>query len=114
MVVEPIISGQFNHPVCVVAFHMHENWAKDVTRGVGIRLLELNGAGREIGATAREFVERVTGEDRDRVVSTRGKTSPATDLAKQWSYTFMAGPLPEAAAPHFQDVKMGINATPLR
>jgi hypothetical protein len=37
-------------------------WSRDVTREIAEKLLDLNNAGIALGAAAREFVERVTGE----------------------------------------------------
>ena len=60
-IVQWIIEGQFSHPLRVIAFNT-EGWARDVTRDIARKLLELNHSGTDLGAVAREFVERVTGE----------------------------------------------------
>lgn len=60
-IVEMIIEGHFHRPLCVVAFNIDEGWARDATREIGSRLLNLNRQGRVLGAAANEFVERVTG-----------------------------------------------------
>jgi hypothetical protein len=49
-----IIEGQ--------SFNTEEGWSRDVTREIAEKLLDLNNAGTALGAAAREFVERVTGE----------------------------------------------------
>ena len=45
----------------VVAFNTAEGWSRDVTEEIAARLLDLNAQGRMLGASARDFVERVTG-----------------------------------------------------
>jgi hypothetical protein len=57
-----IIEGQFKRPLRVIAFNTEEGWSRDVTREIAEKLLDLNNAGIALGAAAREFVERVTGE----------------------------------------------------
>ena len=60
-VVSAILSGQYNHPVRVVAFNTAEGWARDVTEDVAREVLarayrddlKLRGA-------VRDFVERET------------------------------------------------------
>jgi hypothetical protein len=61
-VIEWIIEGQFEHPVCIVAFNTAEGWSKDVSENIALRLLELSRQGRVLGAAAIDFVERVTGQ----------------------------------------------------
>jgi hypothetical protein len=62
-IIENIITGQYEHPLRVVAFNTEEGWARDVTQDVAERLLNAAEQGRVLGATAREFVERVAGRD---------------------------------------------------
>ena len=57
-----IIEGQFKRPLRVIAFNTGEGWSRDVTREIAVKLLDLNNMGTALGAAAREFVERVTGE----------------------------------------------------
>jgi hypothetical protein len=61
-VIEWMIVGQFEHPIRVVAFNTAEGWSKDVTEHIARRLLELSRQGHALGAAARDFAERVTGE----------------------------------------------------
>jgi hypothetical protein len=57
-----IIEGQLKRPLRVIAFNTEEGWSRDVTREIAEKLLDLNNAGTALGAAAREFVERATGE----------------------------------------------------
>ena len=57
-----IIDGQFKRPLRVIAFNIDEGWSRDVTP-VAWKLLELNHRGTPLGAAARAFVERITGEN---------------------------------------------------
>jgi hypothetical protein len=61
-IVQWIIEGQFSHPLRVIAFNTDEGWARDVTRDIAWKLFGLNRSGTDLGAAAREFVERLTGE----------------------------------------------------
>jgi hypothetical protein len=62
-VIESIISGEYSRPVRVVAFNLAEGWARDVTDEIATRLLDAALVqGRVLGASAGEFVERVTGQ----------------------------------------------------
>jgi hypothetical protein len=61
-IIQWIVEGQFSHPLRVIAFNTDEGWARDVTRDIAWKLLELNRNGTDLGAAAREFVERLTGE----------------------------------------------------
>jgi|SoiMethySBSTD1v2_1073268.scaffolds.fasta_scaffold2941937_1 hypothetical protein len=61
-VVEWIIEGQFNQPVRIVAFNSAEGWSRDKTEDIALKLLDLSRQGRVLGAAAREFVERITGQ----------------------------------------------------
>ena len=60
-IVENILTGQYSHPLRVVAFNTAEGWSRDVTHGMAWRILELNRRGTPLGAAARDFVERITG-----------------------------------------------------
>jgi hypothetical protein len=61
-VVEWVIEGQFDQPVRIVAFNSAEGWSRDVTEDIALKLLDLSRQGRVLGAAAREFVERITGQ----------------------------------------------------
>jgi hypothetical protein len=63
-IIENILSGQYLHPVRVVAFNTAEGWARDVTEDIACAVLDR--AGREhspVGQAAREFLERALGVD---------------------------------------------------
>ena len=60
--IDRISDGKYSRPVRVVAFNIHEGWSRDVTEEIALKLLDLSGEGRMLCATAREFVERVTGK----------------------------------------------------
>jgi len=61
-IVQWIIDGQFSHPMKIVAFNTAKEWSRDVTQELALRLYKLNQEGVALGATAKEFVERVTGQ----------------------------------------------------
>jgi hypothetical protein len=61
-IVRWLIEGLFSHPLRVIAFNTDEGWARDVTRDIAWKLLELKRSGNDLGSAARDFVERVTGE----------------------------------------------------
>src|SRR5690348_4644869 len=61
-IVQWIIEGQTKHPVKVVAFNTEQGWSRDVTHQIATKLLDLNQSGVALGAAAREFVERLTGQ----------------------------------------------------
>lgn len=61
-VVEWIVEGQFDQPIRIVAFNSAEGWSKDVTEDIALKVLDLSRQGRVLGAAAREFVERITGQ----------------------------------------------------
>jgi hypothetical protein len=48
--------------VRIVAFNRAEGWSRDVTEDIALKLLDLSRQGRVLGAAAREFVERITGQ----------------------------------------------------
>src|SRR5262249_17823522 len=61
-IVQWIIEGQFSRPIKIVAFNTDDGWSRDVTHDIAAKLLVLNQNGVALGAAAREFVERVTGQ----------------------------------------------------
>ena len=67
-IVHWIIEGQVNRPVKVVAFNAEEGWSRDVTHDIASRLIDLSYKGVALGAAAREFVERITGQSVTAVV----------------------------------------------
>jgi hypothetical protein len=63
-VVEDILSGQYSHPIRVVAFNTAEGWARDVTEDIANAVLsKAQSEQRSIGTVAQEFLERVLGVD---------------------------------------------------
>jgi hypothetical protein len=48
--------------VRIVAFNSAEGWSRDKTEDIALKLLDLSRQGRVLGAAAREFVERITGQ----------------------------------------------------
>ena len=60
-IIQWIIDGQFKRPLRVIAFNTEEGWSRDITHGIARRILQLR-RGTPLGAAAREFVERATGE----------------------------------------------------
>ena len=67
-IVQWIIEAQFNRPLKIVAFNSEDGWSRDVTQEIAVKLLDLNQAGVALGAAAREFVERVTGQSATAIV----------------------------------------------
>jgi hypothetical protein len=61
-IIEYIAEGRFNHPARVIAFNTEEGWPRDVTKDIALKLLDLSMEGWVLGAAAREFVERETGQ----------------------------------------------------
>ena len=61
-IVQWIIEGLFSRPIKIVAFNTDDGWSRDVTHEIATKLLDLNQNGVALGAVAREFVERVTGQ----------------------------------------------------
>jgi hypothetical protein len=63
-IVENILSGQYSHPVRVVAFNTAEGWARDVTEDIARAILsKAHSEPRSIGIVAQEFLVRVLGVD---------------------------------------------------
>ena len=63
-VVEDILSGQYSHPIRVVAFNTAEGWARDVTEDIARAVLsKAQSERRSIGTVEQEFLERVLGVD---------------------------------------------------
>jgi ATP-dependent DNA ligase len=54
--------GQFNKSVQIIAFNTTENWSRDVTANIVIKLLEESQQGRFVSEAARKLIERITGE----------------------------------------------------
>jgi hypothetical protein len=67
-IVQWIIEGQFSRPIKIVAFNTEDGWSRDVTQEIATKLLDLNQNGVALGATAIEFIERVTGQSTTAIV----------------------------------------------
>ena len=62
-IVDNILSGQYSHPLRVVAFNTAEGWARDVTEDIAVAVMNrVRSEQRSIGKVAQEFLERVLGE----------------------------------------------------
>ena len=60
-----LMSGQYNHPVRVVAFNTAEHWSKDASEDVAREILRrLDLAGHELPASIATFADRHLGPDR--------------------------------------------------
>jgi hypothetical protein len=58
------MSGQYSHPVRVVAFNTAEGWACDVTEDIARAVWsKARSEYRPIGKVAQEFLERTLGAD---------------------------------------------------
>ena len=63
-IVENIISGEYSHPVRVVAFNTAEGWARDVTEDIARAVVSrARSERRALGHVAQTFVEMALGED---------------------------------------------------
>jgi len=62
-IVGNILSGEYSHPVRVLAFNIAEGWARDVTEDIAQAVLSKASEGRSIEIAAQEFLVRVLGVD---------------------------------------------------
>ena len=63
-IVENLLSGQYSHPLGVVAFNAAEGWARDVTEDIARAVLShASTERRSIGVATQEFLVRVLGAD---------------------------------------------------
>ena len=63
-IIENILSGQYSHPLRVIAFNTAEGWACDVTEDIArVVLSKARSEHRSIGIAAQEFLVRVLGVD---------------------------------------------------
>ena len=61
-IIENILSGQYSHPLRVVAFNTAEGWARDVTEDIARAVLDrAQKEDRPIGKGAQEFLEHALG-----------------------------------------------------
>ena len=61
-VVDDLMSGQFNHPIRVIAFNIGEGWSQDVSDHVAWEILKRVTEDMPLGRSARRFVELHLGE----------------------------------------------------
>ena len=62
--VENILSGQYSHPLRVIAFNTVEGWARDVTEDIANAVLsKAQSEHRPIGKAVQEFLVRTLGVD---------------------------------------------------
>ncbi|MGB8827330.1 MAG: hypothetical protein WCD25_28755 [Pseudolabrys sp.] len=62
--IENILSGQYSHPIRVVAFNTAESWARDVTEDIAQAVLsKAQHEYRSISIAAQEFLVRTLGVD---------------------------------------------------
>ena len=63
-IVENLLSGQYSHPIRVVAFNTAEGWARDVTEDIALAVLsKARHEHRSISIAAQEFLVRTLGVD---------------------------------------------------
>ena len=61
-IIEGILTGQYSHPLRVVAFNAAQGWARDVTEDVARAVFSRAIAeDRPIGKVAKEFLDRTLG-----------------------------------------------------
>lgn len=59
--ISDLLSGQYEHPLRVVAFNPLEGWSRDASEDVAKELEKRVAEGFEVTETVREFIERFTG-----------------------------------------------------
>ena len=63
-IIENILSGQYSHPLRVIAFNTAEGWARDVTEDIARAVLvKACDEDRSIGIAVQEFLVRALGVD---------------------------------------------------
>jgi hypothetical protein len=64
-IIADLMSGQFNDPICVVAFNTLEHWSEDVSRDVALEIqTRCDIEGEDVPESIRDFVESYAGPDR--------------------------------------------------
>jgi hypothetical protein len=64
-IIADLMSGQFNDPICVVAFNTLEHWSEDVSRDVALEIqTRCDIEGEDVPDSIRDFVESYAGPDR--------------------------------------------------
>lgn len=64
-VIGDLLSGQYDNPLCVVAFNTAERWSEDVSEDIARKIIRRVGlAGDELPPSLATFVDRHLGPDR--------------------------------------------------
>ena len=59
--ISDLLTGQYEHPLRVVAFNPLEGWSRDASADVAEELEQRVAEGHEVTEAVREFIERFTG-----------------------------------------------------
>ena len=59
--ISDLLTGQYDHPLRVVAFNPLEGWSRDASEDVAQELDQRVTEGHEVAEPVREFIERFTG-----------------------------------------------------
>ena len=59
--ISDLLTGQYDHPLRVVAFNPLEGWSRDASEDVAHELEQRVAEGHEVTESVREFIERFTG-----------------------------------------------------
>src|SRR6476660_3265669 len=59
--ISDLLTGQYDHPLRVVAFNPLEGWARDASEDVAHELEQMVAEGHEVTEPVREFIEHFTG-----------------------------------------------------
>jgi hypothetical protein len=67
-IIENMISGEYSHPVRVVAFNTAEGWSRDATEDIARAVVSrARSEHRALGNAAQNFVEMALGEDAEEI-----------------------------------------------
>src|SRR6478609_2949701 len=61
VLISDLITGQYDHPLRVVAFNPLEGWSRDASETVAQELEQMVANGHQVTEHVREFIERFTG-----------------------------------------------------
>jgi hypothetical protein len=61
ILISDLLTGQYDHPLRVVAFNPLEGWSRDASQDVAKELEQRVAEGFEVTEAVREFIERFTG-----------------------------------------------------
>ena len=63
-IVEHILSGQYSHPMRLIAFHTAEGWSRDITEDIARAVLtKARNENRSVAIVVQEFLDRSLGVD---------------------------------------------------